>query len=43
MQLEKEEFVKVPYELKFLTYFMELKCDDYQKLEMFLEQQYGGM
>lgn len=43
MQLEKEEFVKVPYELKFLTYFMELKCDDYQKLKMFLEQQYGGM
>ena len=43
MQLEKEEFVKVPYELKFLTYFMELKCEDYQKLEMFLEQQYGGM
>ena len=39
MQLEKEEFVKVPYELKFLTYFMELKCEDYQKLEMFLEQQ----
>lgn len=43
MQLEKEEFVKVPYELKFLTYFMELKCEDYQKLEIFLEQQYGGM
>ena len=43
MQLEKEEFVKVPYELKFLTYFMELKCEDYQKLEMFLEQQYGGI
>lgn len=43
MQLEKEEFVKVPYELKFLTYFMELKCEDYQKLEMFLEQQYRGM
>lgn len=43
MQLEKEEFVKVPYELKFLTYFMEMKCEDYQKLEMFLEQQYGGM
>lgn len=43
MQLEKQEFVKVPYELKFLAYFMELKCDDYQKLETFLEQQYGGM
>lgn len=43
MQLEKQEFVKVPYELKFLAYFMELKYDDYQKLETFLEQQYGGM
>ena len=43
MQLEKKEFVKVPYELKFLAYFMELKYDDYQKLETFLEQQYGGM
>ena len=43
MQLEKQEFVKVPYELKFLAYFMELKYDDYQKLETFLEQQYGGV
>ncbi len=42
MQLEKEEFVKIPYELKFLAYFMELTYDDYQKLEAFLEHQYGG-
>lgn len=42
MQLEKEEFVKIPYELKFLAYFMELTHDDYQKLETFLEGQYGG-
>ena len=42
MQLEKEEFVKIPYELKFLAYFMELTYDDYQKLEVFLEHQYGG-
>lgn len=42
MQLEKEEFVKIPYELKFLVYFMELSSDDYQKLEKFLERQYGG-
>lgn len=42
MQLEKEEFVKVPYELKFLVYFMDLSCDDYQKLENFLECKYGG-
>lgn len=42
MQLEKEEFIKIPYELKFLAYFMELSYDDYQKLEVFLERQYGG-
>ena len=42
MQLEKEEFVKIPSELKFLAYFMELTYDDYQKLEVFLEHQYGG-
>ena len=42
MQLEKDEFVRIPYELKFLAYFMELTYDDYQKLEMFLERQYGG-
>ena len=42
MQLEKEEFVKIPYELKFLAYFMELTHDDYRKLETFLECQYGG-
>ena len=43
MQLEKKEFVKIPYELKFLAYFMELTYDDYQKLELFLESQYGGV
>ncbi len=42
MNLVKEEFVKVPYELKFLAYFMELTQNDYQKLEIFLEHQYGG-
>ena len=42
MYLEKEEFVKIPYELKFLAYFMELTYDDYQKLRIFLECQYGG-
>ena len=43
MVLEKVEFVKIPYELKFLAYFMELSYDDYQKLEEFLEHQYGGV
>ena len=42
MQIEKEEFAKIPYELKFLAYFMELTYDDYQKLGVFLECQYGG-
>ena len=42
MYVEKEEFVKIPYELKFLAYFMELTYDDYQKLRIFLERQYGG-
>ena len=42
MRIEKEKFVKIPYELKFLVYFMELTHDDYQKLEVFLERQYGG-
>lgn len=43
MKIEKEEFVNIPYELKFLAYFMELTYDDYQKLEVFLENQYGGV
>lgn len=43
MKLNKEDFVKIPYELKFLAYFMELTSNDYQKLEMFLERQYGGV
>ena len=42
MKLEKEEFVKIPYELKFLAYFMELTYDDYQRLEVFLDCEYGG-
>ncbi len=27
----KDEFSKIPYELKFLAYFMNLKSDDYKK------------
>ena len=41
-QIIKDEFVNVPYELKFLVYFMELKKDDYQNLNEFLQQRYGG-
>lgn len=39
----KEEFQKVPYELKFLAYFMDMKIDDYQKLSIFLNEIYGGV
>lgn len=39
-QQMKEEFAKVPYELKFLAYFMNLKKKDYQNLESFLERKY---
>lgn len=42
VRLEKDEFVKIPYELKFLAYFMELSKEDYQKLEVFLDHKYGG-
>ncbi len=42
MNVIKDEFAKIPYELKFLAYFMELTNEDYQKLEIFLERQYGG-
>jgi hypothetical protein len=41
--IEREDFLKIPYELKFLVYFMELKNADYDKLEVFLNSQYGGM
>lgn len=43
MKIEKEEFSKIPYELKFLVYFMELKKNEYEKLRMFLECRYGGV
>lgn len=39
----KEEFSKIPYELKFLTYFMGLSSDDYSKIMKFLNESYGGV
>lgn len=39
----KEEFSKIPYELKFLTYFMGLSSDDYNKIMKFLNESYGGV
>lgn len=41
-KIVKEDFIKVPYELKFLAYFMELKSEDYLRLNIFLEQQFEG-
>jgi len=38
-----ELFQKTPYELKFLSYFMDLKENEYLKLNNFLDKQYGGV
>ncbi len=35
-KIMKEEFSGIPYELKFLAYFMNLKSDDYIKIAKFL-------
>jgi len=35
-------FVTVPYELKFLMYFLNLKKIDYHNLKVFLESKFGG-
>ncbi|SHO48958.1 sce7726 family protein [Anaerocolumna xylanovorans] len=42
-KVEKELYQNVPYELKFLTYFMDLKEADYSRLNSFLYNQFGGM
>ena len=39
----KEAYKEIPYELKFLAYFMELKTEDYEKITYFLNQPYGGI
>lgn len=39
----KEEYKEIPYELKFLAYFMDLKKEDYEKIKYFLNQSYGGV
>ncbi len=43
VKIEKEEFLKIPYELKFLAYFSDLKVNDYQKIKVYLEETYGGV
>lgn len=40
--ISSEQLKSVPYELKFLVYFMNLKKQEYAKLEAFLSAPYGG-
>lgn len=39
----KENLEDIPYEIKFLAYFMELKDFEYKKLNVFLNSAYGGV
>jgi len=41
--VKKDLFANIPYELKFLTYFMNMNEQDYRKLEKFLIKPYGGV
>lgn len=40
--VEIEEYRDIPYELKFLTYFAKYKKSDYQRLNDFLDNEFGG-
>ena len=40
--LEIEEYKNIPYELKFLAYFAKYKKSDYQRLNDFLNNKFGG-
>ena len=42
-QILKRAYKEIPYELKFLAYFMDLKAEDYEKIKYFLNQSYGGV
>lgn len=42
VHIEKEMIDSIPYELRFLAYFMRLNHLDCQKLDYFLNSQYGG-
>lgn len=39
----KKELEDIPYEIKFLAYFMELRDFEYKKLSAFLNSAYGGI
>lgn len=41
-RIDFDLYSSVPYELKFLTYFLDLKKNDYQKLSEFLNSKFGG-
>lgn len=41
-RIDIDLYANVPYELKFLMYFCDLKKKDYKKLEIFLDSKLGG-
>lgn len=43
VKIVKEDFDEIPYELKFLAYFMNLRSQDYRKFKNFLSKPYGGV
>ena len=43
MKIDKNEIMKVPYEIRYLTYFMNLKKESYEYLFDFLDKTYGGV
>ncbi len=40
--IETEEYKNIPYELKFLAYFAKFKKGEYQQLNLFLNNEFGG-
>ncbi|TCL59714.1 hypothetical protein EDC14_10387 [Hydrogenispora ethanolica] len=40
--IEIEEYKNIPYELKFLAYFAKFKKGEYQQLNLFLNNEFGG-
>ena len=43
VKVAKNEFSKVPMELKFLVYFLNFSQEDYKNLEFYLRQKCGGV
>ncbi|OEF97871.1 sce7726 family protein [Desulfuribacillus alkaliarsenatis] len=40
--IDLDMYNEIPYELKFLTYFMNMRKTDYRKLKVFLKSKFGG-